>query len=75
MKKSSGTKRRRRKDKRFRESFDILSSRTAIVAALAAFGFLMMQVGRTYLPTPAETHAVERISASWSGGQSSVGRP
>lgn len=75
MRKSSGTKRRRRKERRFRESFDILSSRTAIVAALAAFGFLMMQVGRSYLPAPAETNAFERISASWSGGQTGVGRP
>lgn len=74
MRKSSATKRQRRKDRRFRESFDILSSRTAVIAALAAFGFLMMQVGRSYVPTQAETGPVERVSASWSGGQAGSNR-
>lgn len=74
MKTSSATKRRRRKDRRFRELVDILSSRTAIVAALAAFGFMMMQVGRTYLPAPSDMSVAERSSAAWSAGRTGVGR-
>lgn len=74
MKTSSATKRRRRKDRRFRESFDLLSSRMAVVAALAAFGFVMMQVGRTYLPAPADTSVSERVNAMWSGGQTGLAR-
>lgn len=74
MKTSSATKRRRRKDRRFRELCDILSSRTAIVAALAAFGFVMMQVGRTYLPVQSDASMVERVNTGWSGGRIGLNR-
>lgn len=74
MKTSNATKRRRRKERRFRELCDILSSRTALVAALAAFGFLTMQVGRIYLPAGGDTAAGENVNANSSNGRIALGR-
>lgn len=49
MKTSRGQKRKRKRDRRFRELWDTLSLRTATAASLAAFGFLVMQAARTFL--------------------------
>ncbi len=74
MRTSSATKRRRRKERRFRDLFDVLSSRMATVAAIAAVGFVMLQVGRIYLQTPVATAPVERVSAAWADGRTEIAR-
>ena len=47
MSASSGTKRRRRRDRRFLEFYDTLSMQATILAVVATFGFLAFQVART----------------------------
>jgi hypothetical protein len=46
---SSGAKRRRRRERRFVSFHDVFSMRATILAVMATFGLLLLQVARTYL--------------------------
>lgn len=50
MRTSSGTKRRRRRERRLLELCNTLSVRTAAVATLATGGFLVLQAVRIFFP-------------------------
>jgi hypothetical protein len=51
MSTSSGTKRRRRRERQFLEFCDAFSIHAAIVAIAATFGFLLLQAARSLLTT------------------------
>jgi hypothetical protein len=49
MSASSGEKRRRRRERRFLAFHDLLSMRASTAAIVATFGFVVLQIARTFL--------------------------